>query len=357
MTIRSFSIAKDILRFEGTAPNKYWRRFAMLLALAVVIATMGLIRNSGAVVIAAMLIAPLMTPILGIAASMVMGWTRRTLVLLARVLLAALCSVGLAWLLVFVADVPRGILIPDQVTARTDPGIEDLIIALASGVAGAYVKIQRSEISLLPGAAIGVSLVPPLAAAGILLYFGEPWSAYEAGLLFVTNLAAIVLSASVVYMVSGPRSSLRRRAQRLSRLTGSLSATLLVFLIVAYQLGTATLERYREGRLEEELAAAVTDWADPVSVEIVRLEVKPRLNKADLWLIIDLPFTVQTRIGSIADLMPEKLKNRDLLNVLEGILGRDYEVAIRYQTRIAGIVDLGTERAKPAPTVEEVVGE
>ena len=70
---------RSALRFEGASRRDYWRRFSALLALSVIIATMGLTRDSGAVVIAAMLIAPLMTPILGIAAAMMLGWTQRAL--------------------------------------------------------------------------------------------------------------------------------------------------------------------------------------------------------------------------------------------------------------------------------------
>ena len=77
MVVRKLSTTRGILLFEGADKAAYWRRFAMLLTLSVVIATMGLLRNSGAVVIAAMLVAPLMTPILGVAAAMVMGWLKR----------------------------------------------------------------------------------------------------------------------------------------------------------------------------------------------------------------------------------------------------------------------------------------
>ena len=196
MTIRSFSTTRDILRFEGGDRASYWRKFSMLLALSVIIATMGLIRNSGAVVIAAMLVAPLMTPILGIAAAILMGWIGRAFKLLLIVWSAAALSILIAWLIVWISDVPLGIFIPDEVINRSDPGAEDLVIALAAGVAGAYVQIQKAEVSLLPGAAIGVSLVPPLAAAGVLFYFGETWRAYEATFLFATNFGAIILSAA-----------------------------------------------------------------------------------------------------------------------------------------------------------------
>nr|WP_145963073.1 DUF389 domain-containing protein [Mangrovicoccus ximenensis] len=108
----------------------------MLLALAVIIATMGPMRASGVVNIAAMLVAPLMTPILGIAAAVTMGWVGRAAWLLLVLWAAAACAVGVAWLIVFLSDVPRGILLTHEVLSRTDPGGEDLVIALAAGVAG-----------------------------------------------------------------------------------------------------------------------------------------------------------------------------------------------------------------------------
>jgi len=99
--------------------------------------------------------------------------------------------------------------IPTQVLARTDPGLEELMVALAAGIAGAYVQMRKEEASLLPGVAIGVSLVPSLAAAGILLNFGELADAWEAALLSLTNLAAIVLAACGVFYTMGMRLAMR----------------------------------------------------------------------------------------------------------------------------------------------------
>ena len=147
----------------------------------------------------------------------------------------------MAWLLVYIADVPRGILIPDQVLARTDPGTEDLIVALAAGVAGAYVQINKSELSLLPGAAIGVSLVPPLSASGILLYFDEPAEAYEAGLLFATNLGAIILSACAVYLVYAARSVVFSKGKRKLNFTASVFVAIAFLVVVVLQLGKSPI--------------------------------------------------------------------------------------------------------------------
>ena len=347
------SRTKEIIRFEGLDRNAYWKRFAMLLSLSVVISTMGLVRNSEAVVIAAMLIAPLMTPILGISACMVLGRNKRVLNLLGIVVIAACASVALAWTIVYLADVPKGILLPNQIVARTDPGTEDLIVALSAGVAAAYVQINRKEISLLPGAAIGVSLVPPLSAAGVLLYFGNFEDAYEAGLLFSTNLSAIVLSACVVYIVAGVRASLFKNAKRRFNFTVSFVATMGVLGLIVTQLMTSTYNRYTETRAETRLASVINQWADNVSVEIIRISVNNRRQRADVWVIIDLPLEAQDQIGSTSDLLPEDLKDGDLVNLMETALGSDFAVAFRYQTRLAGLVFLGNEFVTDAPTPSE----
>ncbi len=105
MSRKSYSTTKAIIRFEGDDASGYWRRFVVLLTMSVIVATMGLLRDSSAVVIAAMLIAPLMSPILGIASAILLGWTKRSFVLLGIVLVAATASVLLAYCMVWFADV------------------------------------------------------------------------------------------------------------------------------------------------------------------------------------------------------------------------------------------------------------
>ncbi|MEM1429354.1 MAG: DUF389 domain-containing protein [Pseudomonadota bacterium] len=352
MTIRKFSQVKEILRFEGATPFAYWKRFAALLTLSVTMAAMGLLRDSGAVVIAAMLIAPLMTPILGIAAAMVMGWHARMLKLLVGVVVAATYCIALSWLMVWIADVPKGIIVPGEVMARTDPGIEELIVALAAGAAGAYVQIQRQEISLLPGAAIGVSLVPPLSASGILVYFADYLRAWEAALLFLTNLTAIVLSACAVYIISSVRASILRRSKRAFRFSTSFFVLVVATLIIVVRLGEATVERFKESRLEATLTEEIADWANTVSVEIVRLDVDLDRARGDLWLILDLPISGLNSTQSISDQIPERLNEVPLRAIVAEVLGDDFSVAIRVQTRFAGLLNNETGLVMPAPPVE-----
>ena len=336
MAITGFSTTKEILRFEGTDQRSYWKRFAMLLAFSVIISTMGLLRDSSAVVIAAMLIAPLMSPILGISAAMVFGHTKRVFLLLTVVMVAANASIIVSWMLVHIADVPRAVIIPDQVLARTDPGIEDLVIALVAGAAGAYVQIHKTEASLLPGAAIGVSLVPPLSATGVLLYFGEIENAYEASLLFATNLSAIVLSACVVYISAGALSSVFKDEQRRLHFSTGVAATIAILSLIGVQLGQATYTRYLQTGTETLLAERLEEWARPVSIEIMRLEVDISEKTVELWAIVDLQLDAQNKTGSRAELLPARLTETPIREVFESILEDGYHVTVKYQVRMMG---------------------
>jgi uncharacterized membrane protein len=110
---------RRVLRLLFAESDDRWRfRFGFLLSLSVAIAVMGLSLDSSAVVIGAMLIAPLMTPVMGTAAAVAMGWSRRLAVAAATVVLASAGSVGLAWLLASV--LPQGELTREMLT-RTSP--------------------------------------------------------------------------------------------------------------------------------------------------------------------------------------------------------------------------------------------
>ncbi len=161
------------LFFEGEARMPYVKQFYSLLALAAIIATFGLMRNSTAVVIGAMLLSPLMTPILGVAASLVMGWPVRAGRVAIRLFFATLFVFGLAYLILFVFGVPTNIVIPAEIVARTNPKMAELLVGLCAGLAAAYMLVRKETVSALPGVAISVALVPPLCVAGLLTYFKE----------------------------------------------------------------------------------------------------------------------------------------------------------------------------------------
>ena len=189
---------RDQLFFDGPERNRRLSRFWLLLPLAAVIASAGVVSDSTATVIGAMIVAPLMTPILGIVLAVVLsdGANLRRCLLLVITGAAAVVAVG--WLLGLLVPYPVVAQTNAQVAARVTLQVADLVAALATGAVGS-VALVRSDISdTLPGVAIAISLVPPLAVVGLTLESGAPRQSLAAFLLFTTNVAAILASGIVV---------------------------------------------------------------------------------------------------------------------------------------------------------------
>lgn len=174
--------------------------YFVLMTLSTIIATTGLYLNSSSVVIGAMLLAPLMAPIVSLA----MGLLRKDDPLIKR----SIGKIGLGILLALLIAALITILFPDKpVTAemmsRLQPTILDLIVAITAGVAGAYTKSHKEILESLAGVAIAVALVPPLAVAGIGLGRFDIEFFSQAFLLFSTNLVGITLAATFTFRLLG----------------------------------------------------------------------------------------------------------------------------------------------------------
>jgi uncharacterized hydrophobic protein (TIGR00271 family) len=169
-----------------------------LLLLSAVIATAGVVSDSTATVIGAMIIAPLMVPILGVVLGVVTADRANLERCLLLLVAGAAAVVALSWLLGHLVPYPVIAATNGQVAARVTPRLVDLVAALATGSVGS-VALARPDVSdTLPGVAIAISLVPPLAVAGLTLRSGEPSQSLGALLLFATNVVAILASGIVV---------------------------------------------------------------------------------------------------------------------------------------------------------------
>ena len=171
-----------------------------LLGLAGFIATFGLISDSAAVIIGAMLVAPLMNSIVGLALANV----RRNRALSEEAFRSLAFGVALV---IFVAWI-GGLMVPfpeagTQITSRIRPTLLDLGIAVAAGLAGAYSSLRAEVSSVIPGVAIATALVPPLGVVGIQLSQGSWTGAGGAFLLFGSNLLAIYMANVLLFILSG----------------------------------------------------------------------------------------------------------------------------------------------------------
>jgi len=178
--------------------------FAVLMILSTAIAGLGLLANSAAVVIGAMLVAPLMTPLLGGGLAVVQGnwplWKQCQKAVLLGFLSALLVSVLLGLSARWV-----GMGITTEILARGEPTLLDLGVAFASGIAASYCLARPKLSSALAGVAIAAALVPPIATTGICLALGAQNVAKGAALLFGTNVVAIVLGSALNFVLAGVR--------------------------------------------------------------------------------------------------------------------------------------------------------
>jgi uncharacterized hydrophobic protein (TIGR00271 family) len=204
--------------------TKFW----VQLVLASVIAAGGVISDSTPAVIGAMIIAPLGTPIYGLALAAVAGERRelrRSLVLLVGgIAVNILIGVLVAW-----STVQRMPLdVNPQVVGRTSPTVLDLVIAVAVGVAGSFALARKDVADILAGVAIAISLVPVLAVVGITLGAGRLDLAAGAFVLFLTNAAAILVAGAIVFTAAGYKREAEARDVRTGR-----RATIAIVVLVA----------------------------------------------------------------------------------------------------------------------------
>lgn len=182
--------------------------FFLLVVLSCAIATFGLLTDSVAVIIGAMLVAPLMSPILGLSLASVVGgrfmFQRAMIALLEGTGLAITLAALITW---FMQHTPSLIFtqLTGEILARTHPNPFDLGIALAGGTAAAYALAQPRISAALPGVAIATALMPPLCVVGIGLAMWKPEVFLGALLLFATNLAAISFAGILVFALLGFR--------------------------------------------------------------------------------------------------------------------------------------------------------
>lgn len=174
--------------------------FLTLMVLSTLLASIGLFASSAPVIIGAMILAPLMAPII----SLSMALVRQDAHLLTssiKTLLIGLClSLGFAAIASFIMPMKT---VTPEIAARLSPSLLDLGVAVISGIAGAYAHARIEAAKSMAGVAIAVALVPPLAVTGIGLGWLDFYVAWGALLLFLTNLAGIVLAAALTFLALG----------------------------------------------------------------------------------------------------------------------------------------------------------
>ena len=245
--------------------------YFVLTILSAVIATLGLLLNSAAVVIGAMLVAPLMSPIMGFSLGVIVGDVRLIRLSIEAVLkgfvLAVLISAFAALFSPFNA-MTREILI------RTQPTLVDMVIALASGMAGAYALARKGIGAALPGVAIAAALLPPLSVVGIGLALGEAQIVAGSLLLFITNIAAISLAGVIIFLMLGVRQEIWLPEAK-KRVRRSLVAFVILLIVIAIPLGVIMNSILRDTARQRAIQAVLEEQVVSPDQELVEVEYRP----------------------------------------------------------------------------------
>ena len=274
----------EIIRQAATPGFDYF----FLVILSGSIATIGLINDSPAVIIGAMLVAPLMSPILGVGLGSITADTSLTRNSAAALIRGALLSILLSVLItlsnIYLPFAPSLMDIPNEILSRTQPTPNDLIVAMAGGLAAAYSLSQPHLSAALPGVAIATALMPPLATIGIGMALGRWDIAGGATLLFLTNSVTIAFAATLVFFLEGFVPKFQRNNHKLPKtllIAGLLTGLLLIPLTI---LSARLVSNAQENRLINNLIN--TEISEIENAELVELTILRSENQIELDIAV-----------------------------------------------------------------------
>ena len=279
---------------------------------AALIAGLGLMENSPATIIGAMLIAMLYGPIVGIG----LGLAQADLRLLGRSLFAEI--VGAAFVLAsgfLIGMASRDLVIGNEILGRTSPSMVDLLVGFVGGLAGGFTFVSTGLSGVVVGVAIATSLVPPLTTCGILLARHSPFLAKGAFLLFLANFAAIALGAMITFLLAGYRPAAADKAQKvlLPRLVCLALGLLLAFHLNG-TLRRASAQSILQSNMRKTLAKRI---AKIPGSRLVDISLSQRNGRISVWAVVRTPQPIS----------PEQVAG--LNELADGVTGRDVALTVR----------------------------
>jgi uncharacterized hydrophobic protein (TIGR00271 family) len=266
---------RESLLFAGSDRGRKLSAFWVLLLLAAVIASAGIVSDSTATVIGAMIVAPLMTPILGIVLSVTIGDARNLVVSVVLVVLGALAVIAVGYLVGLAVAIPVDAATSSQVAGRIHPRLVDRVAAVATGAVGAFALVRSDVSDTLPGVAIAISLVPPLAVVGLTLEAGARGEANGALLLFLTNVGAILITGLIVMGMYHVRPAALRTAGYTPLGRRAAIAIIVIFVVaISVPLAGTTSRIVNERLTSASVDDVAKEWAGKAGWEVVSVDVR-----------------------------------------------------------------------------------
>jgi uncharacterized hydrophobic protein (TIGR00271 family) len=278
--------------------------FYAMLAASSLIAAFGLIANSTAVIIGAMLVSPLMTPIIGISLALVRG----DAALLGRGIRAEALGVVLAVGIAAILGIfPLALQVTPEMLARTEPNLFDLLVAVLAGFAGTYALIDAHVSPALPGVAIATAVVPPLANSGLCLAMGAYSGAWGSFLLFFANFLAILLVSAATFIAAGmaPKFHWSDRWDLARRFGVAGIGFVVVTVLLTHTLVEIVRDRYLTDAIKSNIEVQFSQFPSTSLVSAIHQEYKGKLY---ILATVRTPKVIDpNRVKSIQDVLSRKL--------------------------------------------------
>jgi uncharacterized hydrophobic protein (TIGR00271 family) len=294
------------VREDLTTDAQPGRDYFILIVLSSIIATLGLLLNSPAVVIGAMLVAPLMSPILGFSLGIVLGEVRLVRTTLESMFKGVMATVIVSILVGLISPLKE---MTPEIMARTQPTLLDLFIALASGMAGAYALSRKEVSAALPGVAIAAALAPPLSVVGLGLANGNMQAASGALLLFITNLITISLAGVIIFTLLGIH-PLNLQPEIQKRIRRGITGMIFLVVIITIPLAVIMNDILRKGKEDQAIHQVLKD--SELLDNYSNLEIDRGRSKGQLY--------ISTTVRSANPLSQEDVNQLD--QALENALGQ-----------------------------------
>ncbi len=283
--------------------------FIVLIVLSTLLATTGLFQSSTPVIIGAMILAPMMAPIISFSMGVLRGekelLKESSMTLFFGIVTALIFSCLYTYLM------PLNLL-TDEMRSRLNPNILDLMVAVISGVAGAYAYAKSEVAKSLAGVAIAVALVPPLSVTGIGIGWGNWEVVYGSFLLFMTNLAGITLAASLTFLILG--------FSPVKRATRGIVVTSLLLVGITVPLFFSFFKVIEQNKIFQQLKTLEYVLLEDQKVGLRTLSVD--LSRETPVIYIETRSTLiltNTQLTSIKQKVDEVLKRPVVVNILSEI--------------------------------------
>jgi uncharacterized hydrophobic protein (TIGR00271 family) len=287
------------LHKELTEDATWGTNYIVCTLCACLIASFGLISNSTAVIIGAMLVAPLMLPLRGLAFSACEGDFELFRKAFLSIIGATVLSLIISSILGKIISLPH---VGSEIIARTQPNLIDLGIAIAAGGLSGFAKVRQGISDTLAGTAIAVALMPPLCVVGLSLSANYQSYATGAFLLYITNLLGITLACMVVFILAG-----------YTEANHALGWTTLLTLLLVIPLGTSFFKLVEQKRIETEITnklinetITIGQNADNIRVGIVWTQQEPLVY---VYLETDKEITAN-QVGLVQEYLNSRMKQK-----------------------------------------------